>query len=92
MNTSEAQASFEAWGANFGIAGALLLALALPVSHWGWVLFLGSNACWLVFALRLGYRRLARQTVVFTATSLLGIANGFAPGNPVQVWLGRLFV
>jgi len=74
----------ESWGAAFGIAGALLLALALPGSRWGWVLFLLSNAAWLTFALALRYRRLAIQTCVFSATSLLGIANTFFPGNPLQ--------
>jgi hypothetical protein len=27
------------------------------------------------------------QTTVFTASSLLGIANSFGPGNPMQVFI-----
>lgn len=82
---------YEGLGAQFGIAGALLLALAIPVSKWGWVLFLASNAFWFVFAVKLKYRKLAWQTVVFSA-SVLGIANAFYPGNPFQRWITDLFV
>lgn len=84
------QDRLETWGANFGAAGALLLALALPQSKWGWVLFMCSNAAWLLFALQLRYRKLAAQTIVFTATSVLGILNSFWPGNPVQAALTAL--
>jgi hypothetical protein len=83
-------ADYEGLGANFGIAGALLLALAIPASKWGWVLFLASNAFWLLFALRFGYRKLARQTVIFSGTSVLGIANTFYPGNAFQTWLASV--
>lgn len=55
--------------------------------EWGWVLFLLSNLFWLLFSLRYGYRKLRNQTVVFTASSVLGITNSFWPGNPVQVWI-----
>jgi len=41
----------------------------------------------LAFALRLRYAGMIRQTLVFCATSVLGIMNSFWPGNPVQVWL-----
>jgi hypothetical protein len=77
----------EAWGANFGILGALLLALALPESRWGWVLFLCSNAAWLVFSIALGYKKLLLQTAIFTLSSLIGIANTFYPGNAFQAAL-----
>lgn len=81
------QIDFETWGAYFGISGAMLLAVAIPASKWGWVLFLASNLFWLLFALRFGYKKLANQTIVFTASSLLGILNSFWPGNPVQIWI-----
>lgn len=80
----------ESYGSYFGIAGALLLALAIPGSKWGWVLFLGSNAAWGVFAYQLRYRKLLVQTAVFTLTSVLGIANSFFPGNPFQSALTSL--
>ena len=82
---------YEGLGAQFGIAGALLLALAVPASKWGWVLFLASNAFWFLFAVKLKYRKLAWQTIIFSGTSILGIANTFYPGNPVQSWLTNLF-
>ena len=81
----------EASGAYFGITGALILALALPVSKWGWVLFLGSNVSWLVFSIQYRYRKLLWQTVAFTASSLLGILNAFWPHNAVQLAITSLF-
>ena len=82
---STAAARAESWGSYFGIAGALLLALSVPgYSQWGWVLFLGSNFAWLVFAAIFSYRKLLVQTSVFALTSLLGIANSFFPGNIIQ--------
>lgn len=48
------------------------------------MLFLGSNLAWLLFAFLFRYRKLLVQTAVFTLTSLLGIANSFFPGNPLQ--------
>lgn len=89
--TAKPPPDFESWGAAFGIMGATLLAVALPASKWGWVLFLASNLCWLGFAAALGYRKLALQTGVYTATSLLGILNAFVPGNPVQRSLQAFF-
>lgn len=80
----------EAWGARFGIAGAILVALAVPASRWGWLLYLGSNLCWLVFAHRNSYPKLLRQSAVFTVATLLGILNAFWPGNPVQLTLQTL--
>lgn len=81
------QIDLESWGAYFGIAGATLLAVAIPASKWGWVLFLLSNLFWFQFAVRSGYRKLTIQTVVFTLSSLLGLANSFWPGNAVQHWI-----
>lgn len=77
-------------GANFGIAGSLLLALAIPASRWGWCLFLASNFFWLVFALRGKFKKLFAQTVVFACTSVLGILNSFWPGNAVQAFISGL--
>jgi len=77
-------------GAIFGVTGALILALALPVSKWGWWLFLGSNFCWLVFSFRRRMRPLFLQTIVFAGTSVLGILNAWHPGNAVQAFLSGL--
>lgn len=80
----------ESAGAYFGIAGALILALAIPASKWGWVLFLASNFFWLVFAYQMKFQKLFRQTVVFAGTSLLGILNSFYPGNVVQAAITQM--
>lgn len=74
----------EAWGSYFGIAGCLLLACAIPSSRFGWFLFLASNAGWLIFAGVHRYRRMFIQNCIYTASSLLGIANAFYPGNAFQ--------
>jgi hypothetical protein len=80
----------EAAGAYFGILGALVLALAMPASKWGWLLFLASNFCWLAFSYQRRFRKLFWQTVVFTGSSVLGIANAFWPGNTLQAYLSGL--
>lgn len=77
----------ESWASTFGIAGALVLAAAIPLSKWGWILFLCSNAGWALFAFTFRYRKLLVQTCVFTFSSALGIANTFWPGNAFQSWL-----
>lgn len=77
----------ESWASTFGIAGALVLAAAIPQSKWGWVFFAASNCGWAVFALIFRYRKLLVQTCVFTFSSALGIANTFWPGNAFQSWL-----
>jgi hypothetical protein len=81
----------ETAGANFGIAGSLLLALAIPASKWGWCLFLASNCFWLVFAYRMKFNKLLVQTIVFACTSALGILNSFWPDNVVQASITKLF-
>lgn len=80
----------EGLGSFFGVSGALILALALPVSKWGWVLFLASNFCWLAFAYRQRFRKLFIQTIVFAGTSVLGILNAWWPGNAVQAFLSGM--
>lgn len=80
---------WEAIGAYFGIAGAFILAAAVPASKWGWLLFLGSNCAWIVFSLVQGFRKMLWQQAAFTLTSLLGIANAFFPGNPIQAAITR---
>jgi hypothetical protein len=77
----------EGLGSFFGVLGALILALAVPASKCGWVLFLASNFCWLAFAYRRRLRKLLVQTIVFAGTSVLGILNAWWPGNAVQAFL-----
>lgn len=60
-------------GCAFGVLGALLLALNNRLSGWGFVSFLASNACWMVFAVLTNAPGLFYMQVAFTGTSLLGI-------------------
>jgi len=60
-------------GCAFGVFGAFLLALNSPLSGWGFVSFLASNACWIVFGVLTDAPGLIFMQVAFTATSLLGI-------------------
>jgi len=65
--------SFLEWaGSLLGISGALLLALNLRISGWGWALFLVSNFCWIAFALERELMGLLSMQLVFMATSLIG--------------------
>ena len=64
--------AIEAFAALCGIVGTLLLAARGPHAGWGFVLFLGSNAGWLVFSWRRHWYLFAQQ-VAFTGTSLFGI-------------------
>lgn len=60
-------------GCAFGVFGAFLLALNSPLSGWGFVFFLASNACWIVFGVLTDAPGMVFMQVAFTATSLLGI-------------------
>ena len=62
-------------GAAMAITGATLLATNTSFSGWGWIAFLGSNLAWIFYSLATGQRGLFTQQVLFTATSLLGIAR-----------------
>lgn len=60
-------------GCGFGAFGALLLAMNRPYSGWGFVAFLASNVCWMVFGVATGAMGLVAMQMVMTGTSLLGI-------------------
>lgn len=59
-------------GSILGILGALLLALNVRISGWGFLLFLGSNVCWIAFAIDRELSGLLFMQLVFTVTSLVG--------------------
>ncbi|CAN5435896.1 hypothetical protein BH10PSE18_BH10PSE18_18720 [soil metagenome] len=63
----------ETIAAILGAAGSLLLAFNGRHAGWGFVLFLASNAFWLVFGSQAGHWRFFVQQLVFTFTSLLGV-------------------
>lgn len=76
LATTEKVTALEAlkWlGTGFGIAGALTLALNLPLSGWGFVLFLVSSVSWTVAGVRMGDAPLALLHATFMGINLLGI-------------------
>jgi hypothetical protein len=75
MNAAHLMNVAEAAGAVSALVGAWLLALRLPYSHWGWVAYLVSNMCWLVFAILIGRWWLLLQTMGFIISSLVGVWN-----------------
>jgi len=62
-------------GCALGLSGSLLLALHIPLSGLGFGLFLISNLCWAVYAIKQRAFGLLTMQTGFTATSLLGLYN-----------------
>lgn len=60
-------------GSALGIAGALLLAMNIQWSAYGWISFLLSNFAWILFAYRKQLWSMVVMQLVFTGTSVLGI-------------------
>ena len=56
-----------------GVAGAFLIAANLPLSGWGFVLFLINSASWATAAALQGDRPLLLLNLAFTAANLIGI-------------------
>lgn len=56
-----------------GVLGALVLALHIPVSGWGWVLFLISSVSWTVAGMALRDMSLVVLQGAFVAVDLLGV-------------------
>lgn len=61
------------FGTATGIAAALMIAANLPISGWGFVVFLFSSVSWTWAALLMGVRSLALLEGVFTLVNVLGI-------------------
>ena len=60
-------------GTAAGILGAIIVALNVPFSGWGFVAFLVSSLGWLTAALMMRETSLALLQAAFTAINLLGI-------------------
>jgi len=60
-------------GSAFGLMGACLLAANIDGSQYGWLLFLFSNAAWIIYGMRVRTWSLVTMQVGFTGTSMLGI-------------------
>ena len=56
-----------------GVLGALILALNIPVSGWGWVLFTISSISWTIAGLALRDASLAVLQGTFIVVDLLGV-------------------
>ena len=56
-----------------GIAGGVVLAIKVPWSGWGFVLFAASSAAWVVSGLIMRVRSLVAVNVVLLLTNLVGI-------------------
>ena len=69
-----------------GVIGSALLAANTAQSRWGFVWYLASNACWLVFAVSTAAWGLFTMQIVFTAVSLYGVYRWFArrPLRPID--------
>lgn len=55
-----------------GIVGALMLALNMPWSGYGWLAFLASNVAWIAYAVIAKVRSILIMQAVFTVTSCIG--------------------
>lgn len=72
------QAEYFEWaGCATGLAGAVLLALNIPASRYGWALFLASNCFLLTFAYLAGLQGLFVLQIGFSMTSIIGIYRSF---------------
>ena len=60
-------------GTAFGIAGATVIAANLPISGWGFALFLVSSVSWTIAGLRMREPSITALNATFTAINLLGI-------------------
>ncbi len=60
-------------GTAAGILGAIIVALNVPFSGWGFVAFLVSSLGWLTAALMMRETSLALLQAAFTAINVLGI-------------------
>ena len=70
---ASALAFFKWFGTVAGIAGAVVLALNIAASGWGFVVFLASSVSWTVAVLAMREPSLALLSIVYTVINLLGI-------------------
>lgn len=56
-----------------GIAGAVLIALNIPESGWGFALFLGSSVCWGLAAIMMKESSLGLLQATFTIINVMGV-------------------
>jgi drug/metabolite transporter (DMT)-like permease len=61
------------FGTITGVAGALLLAINIPESGWGFVLFLGSSVSWCMAGITMKEPSIWTLHGVFTIVNMIGI-------------------
>lgn len=61
------------FGTITGVAGALVLALNIPISGWGWVLFGFSSLCWTIAGAVMRDYSLVVLQLAFLIVDLIGI-------------------
>jgi hypothetical protein len=64
-------------GTVFTLLGALLLALDMRISRYGWIAFLIANLTAIFFSRAIDRNGLFTQTIGLTLTSLLGVYRSF---------------
>lgn len=64
----------ESFGGLFGIAGAYMLAKGV---RWGWIAFLISNACMIMFAISIKANGFLVMQIVFLGTTVIGLRKHF---------------
>jgi hypothetical protein len=66
-------------GAILGLIGAAMLAINHKVSRFGWLFFLASNVCWVVYGIATHAFGLVTMQAGLTVTTLIGIYRWFRP-------------
>lgn len=64
---------FQWIGAITGIAGSLLLALKIRISHFAWICYLISNFFWIIFSIQIEANGLLTMQIFYTIISLIGL-------------------
>jgi len=67
--------AIEAIGAILGVAGSLLIAVNLPYSKWGFVLYIVSNVFLIGWAVRKKAYGIFSMYVVYTIVNIIGIVR-----------------
>ena len=66
--------TFLKWfGTALGVCGALVIALNIPISGWGFVAFLISSVSWTIAGVLMKEPSIVILQVTFTAVNLIGI-------------------
>lgn len=66
-------------GAILGLIGAAMLAINHKVSRFGWLFFLASNVCWVIYGIATHAFGLVVMQAGFTVTTIIGIFRWFRP-------------